>query len=167
MFLVPTRPFPFGWQNGPIFSLPPPYARAVKFSIPPPSLVWLADDAAGTRAECLLTLPQAYTRAHRRVRACRLKDIPGLRGLSQADVCAAAQERDAGIKPRLWSFDSSRTVSLSSLSFLFFFFSKACAAVRQATKHVSAAAGLCGSIGPIRRRRSGYNTSLVRLWLGI
>lgn len=124
MFLVPTRPFPFGWQNGPIFSLPPPYARAVKFSIPPPSLVWLADDAAGTRAECLLTLPQAYTRAHRRVRASRLKDIPGLRGLSQADVCPAAQEWHAGIKPRLWSFDSRRTVSLSSLSSLFLFFSK-------------------------------------------
>lgn len=64
---------------------------------------------------------QAYTGTRRRVRARRVKDIPGLRGLSQADVYAAAEKCFARIQSRLWSVGLCCSVSLS-FSFLFLFF---------------------------------------------
>lgn len=93
------------------------------------------------------------------MRACRVKDVPGLRGLSQADVCAAAQERLARVQPRLRSVDLRCSVSLSFLT------SMACAAVTQPWSprlHVSAAGS--GGLWP-RSGAACQAASLVRCGL--
>lgn len=56
--------------------------------------------------------PQTYPRTGGRMRARRLKDIPGLRRFPQAFVCATAQEYFSRIYSCIWAFNLRRSVSL-------------------------------------------------------
>lgn len=89
----PTRPFPFGCQTARFVSIfffffffaaaaLCALVAAVR-SLKPPE----PERNPLTRSCC-----QAYTGTRRRVRARRVKDIPSLRGLSQADVYATAEK---------------------------------------------------------------------------